>query len=111
MADGRLDAVVHGAEELVVGPAGGGSLPATDGSPPAPGDVLDVREDAAVAVVDGEVAAVGPTAEVTDRYPPADAATAASVRTSSTSPGSGGDPSVAGAGPSPAGPATSSSAP
>jgi len=76
MSDGRLDAVVYGAAELVVGPAGGGSLPATDGSPPAPGDVLDVREDAAVAVVDGEVAAVGPTAEVTARYPPGDAATA-----------------------------------
>ena len=76
MADGRLDAVVHGADELVVGPVGEGPAPATDGSPPDPGDVLDVRTDAAVAVVDGAVAAVGPTDDVTDRYPPADAATA-----------------------------------
>jgi imidazolonepropionase len=76
MADGTLDAVVYGAGELVVGPAGDGPAPATDGSPPAPGEVLEVREDAAVAVVDGEVAAVGPTEEVTARYPPADATTA-----------------------------------
>jgi imidazolonepropionase len=76
MPDGPLDAVVYGAGELVVGPAGEAPAGATDGSPPAPDDVLDVRTDAAVAVVDGTVAAVGPTDEVTDRYPPADAATA-----------------------------------
>ncbi len=76
MTDGRLDAVVFGADELVVGPADEGPAPATDDSPPDPGEVLDVREDAAVAVVDGTVAAVGPTDAVTDRYPPAGATTA-----------------------------------
>jgi len=34
---------------------------------------LRTREDAAVVVAGGEVAAVGPTDEVTDRYPPAEA--------------------------------------
>ena len=75
MTDPDPDAVVHGAAELVVGPAGEGPAPATDGSPPAdPDAVLDRREDAAVAVVDGEVAAVGPTETVTERYPPGEAA-------------------------------------
>jgi imidazolonepropionase len=74
-ADSGLDAVVHGAAELVVGPAGEGPALPTDGSPPAdPDAVLDRREDAAVAVVDGEVAAVGPTESITERYPPAEAA-------------------------------------
>jgi imidazolonepropionase len=71
------DAVVHGAGELVVGPAGEGPAPATDGAPPAdPETVLEVREDAAVAVVGGEVAAVGPTDDIVARYPPENAATA-----------------------------------
>ena len=74
MSESDLNAVVHGAAELVVGPAGEGPAPATDGSPPDdPDAVLDRREDAAVAIVDGEVAAVGPTATVTERYPPEDA--------------------------------------
>ncbi|MDS0281027.1 imidazolonepropionase [Haloarcula onubensis] len=55
-----LDAVVHGASELVVGPAESGR------------DVETVA-DGAVAVVDGTVAAVGPTDEVTREYPPANA--------------------------------------
>ncbi|WP_254839183.1 imidazolonepropionase [Natronomonas marina] len=76
MTDAAPDAVVYGAGELVVGPAGEGPAPATDGSPPDPDEVLDVREDAAVAIVDGEVAAVGPTGAVTDRYPPEAADTA-----------------------------------
>jgi imidazolonepropionase len=49
-----IDAVVYGAEEVVVGP--------------------DERyEDAAVAVADGQVVAAGPTDEVTREYPPANA--------------------------------------
>ncbi|QIO22104.1 imidazolonepropionase [Haloarcula sp. JP-L23] len=55
-----LDAVVHGASELVVGP---------DGS----GRALETVEDGAVAVVDGTVAAVGPTEDVTREYPPGNA--------------------------------------
>ncbi len=47
-----LDAVVYGADELVAGPA-------TDGRR------LETYEDGAVAIVDGTVAAVGPTTEVT----------------------------------------------
>jgi imidazolonepropionase len=61
-------AVVHDAAEVVVGPNRDGSL--------------DRREDAAVAVVDGRVAAVGPTDDVVREYPPenADAAVDASGR-------------------------------
>ncbi|KAA9396873.1 imidazolonepropionase [Haloarcula sp. CBA1130] len=52
-----LDAVVYGAGELVTGPA-------------ADGHGLETYEDGAVAIVDGTVAAVGPTPEVTAEYPP-----------------------------------------
>ncbi|AHB66655.1 imidazolonepropionase [Haloarcula hispanica N601] len=52
-----LDAVVYGASELVAGPA-------------ADGRGLETYEDGAVAIVDGTVAAVGPTTEVTAEYPP-----------------------------------------
>jgi imidazolonepropionase len=77
MTERDLDAVVYDAAELVVGPAGEGPAPPTDGSPPSdPDEVLDRRIDAAVAVVDGEVAAVGPTETVTARYPPENAACA-----------------------------------
>ncbi|WP_135302024.1 imidazolonepropionase [Haloarcula amylovorans] len=55
-----LNAVVHGANELVVGPEESGRE-------------LETVEDGAVAVVDGEVAAVGPTDEITREYPPANA--------------------------------------
>jgi len=57
---GDLTAVVYGAGEVVVGPrAGGGPLRRHD--------------DAAVAVVDGRVAAVGDSEEVTRVYPPENA--------------------------------------
>ncbi|MFD1587873.1 imidazolonepropionase [Halorientalis brevis] len=56
-----LTAVVHDAGEVV-----------TASGPTDP----DIHEDAAVAVVDGRVAAVGPTDAVTREYPPANAATA-----------------------------------
>jgi imidazolonepropionase len=59
MAD--LDAVVHDAAEVLTAPA-----------PDDPGLV----EDAAVAVVDGRVAAVGHSDDVTREYPPENAATA-----------------------------------
>ncbi|WP_434531117.1 imidazolonepropionase [Haloarcula sp. NS06] len=52
-----LDAVVYGANELIAGPA-------------ADGRGLETYEDGAVAIVDGSVAAVGPTAEVTAEHPP-----------------------------------------
>ncbi|MFC6725259.1 imidazolonepropionase [Halobium palmae] len=55
----NLDAVVHGAAEIVTGGA-------TDRT-------LDRREDAALAVTNGRVAAVGPTAEVVREYPPENA--------------------------------------
>ncbi|CAM2947501.1 imidazolonepropionase [Halobacterium salinarum] len=58
-----LDAVVHGARELVVGPAAGGST-------------LETHADGAVAVVDGAVAAVGDTADVLAAYPAENATTA-----------------------------------
>jgi imidazolonepropionase len=54
-----LDLVVHGAEEVVVGPDDAGGL--------------ERDEDAAVAVVDGRVAAVGPSDEVRRAYPPENA--------------------------------------
>ncbi|WP_121820255.1 imidazolonepropionase [Halostella salina] len=53
------DLVVHDASEVVVGPDGDGGL--------------DVRENAAVVVDDGEVARVGDTDAVTREYPPANA--------------------------------------
>ncbi|MFY4812190.1 imidazolonepropionase [Haloarcula sp. AONF1] len=52
-----LDAVVYGAAELVAGPA-------------ADGRGLETYEDGAVAIVDGTIAAVGPTTEVIAEYPP-----------------------------------------
>jgi imidazolonepropionase len=55
----EFDAVVVDAAELVVGPDGRGRL--------------DRRTDAALAVVDGRVAAVGSTEAVTREYPPANA--------------------------------------
>ena len=59
MAD--LTAVVHGAGEVLTAPG-----------PTDPG----IHEDAAVAIVDGRVEAVGPTDAVTREYPPENAATA-----------------------------------
>ncbi|MFC6862281.1 imidazolonepropionase [Halomicroarcula sp. GCM10025817] len=55
-----LDAVVHGAGELVVGPADDGRT-------------LESHADGAVAVVDGRVAAAGPTDEVVRDFPPENA--------------------------------------
>ena len=51
----ELTTVIHDASEIVVGPG-------TD----AP---LDRYENAAIAVTDGRVAAIGPTEEITDEYP------------------------------------------
>ena len=58
----ELTTVVHDANEIVVGPG-------TD----AP---LEKHENAALAVTDGRVAAVGPTEEITDEYPPENATAA-----------------------------------
>jgi len=60
----ELQTVVHGASELVVGP--------TDGA----NGALETYEDGALAVVDGDVAAVGPTDEVLPEYPAENAETA-----------------------------------
>ncbi|ELZ20278.1 imidazolonepropionase [Halosimplex carlsbadense 2-9-1] len=61
MAD--LDAVVHGAAEAATATGGLGS-----------DDPAGIVENGAIAVVDGAVAAVGPTDEVTREYPPENAA-------------------------------------
>ncbi|MFU8869821.1 imidazolonepropionase [Natronococcus sp.] len=58
--------VVYHIGELVVGPS-------RDGSGETP---LEVREDAAIAAVDGEVVAVGSSEDVTREYPPENADTA-----------------------------------
>ncbi|WP_218927291.1 imidazolonepropionase [Halosimplex rubrum] len=58
----ELTAVVHGAAEVATATGGLGS-----------DDPAGVVEDGAVAVVDGAIAAVGPTDEVTREYPPANA--------------------------------------
>jgi imidazolonepropionase len=55
----ELTTVIHDASEIVVGPES--NVP------------LERHENAAVAVVDGYVAAVGPTDEITDEYPPENA--------------------------------------
>ncbi|MHC3439265.1 imidazolonepropionase [Natrialbaceae archaeon A-gly3] len=62
-----LECVVFDAEEVVVGPA------SDDGSPSAD-STLEVHENGALATADGEVVAVGSTAEVTREYPPENAA-------------------------------------
>ncbi|MFB6270469.1 MAG: imidazolonepropionase, partial [Halobacterium sp.] len=59
-----LQTVVYGASEVVVGPAD------------AAGETLETHDDAAVAVVDGDVAAVGDSADVRREYPPENADTA-----------------------------------
>ncbi|NHN43023.1 imidazolonepropionase [Halorubellus sp. JP-L1] len=64
MSAGNLQTVVHGAAEVVVGKRDG----AWPGGDPAD-ELLEVHEDAAIAVVDGEVAAVGPTEDVLREYP------------------------------------------
>lgn len=71
MAD--LSAVVHDAAEVVVGP--GNDQP------------LERHEDAGVAIVDGRVAAVGPTDAVTREYPPDDATHAVDASGRSVIPG------------------------
>jgi imidazolonepropionase len=90
-----LDLVVHGAEEIVRGPEQAGDA-ASDPAPPASYDVsdrfgpeagLDTVSDGAVAVVDGTVAAVGPTDEVTADYPPENATTAIDAGGQSVIPG------------------------
>jgi len=58
----ELQTVVHGASELVVGPDDEGGL--------------QTYEDGALAVVDGDVAAVGRTSEVLPEYPAENAGTA-----------------------------------
>ena len=72
--DGDLTAVVYGAGEVVVGPrSGDGSAGAGVNVDADDGGVLRRHDDAAVAVVDGRVAAVGDTETVTRAYPPENA--------------------------------------
>ncbi|MFC4438173.1 MULTISPECIES: imidazolonepropionase [Natrialbaceae] len=69
--------VVYDIGELVVGPAADG-----------PGNSsLDVRENAAVAAVDGEVVAIGSSEDVTREYPPENAETAIDARGRAVVPG------------------------
>jgi imidazolonepropionase len=62
----ELQTVVHDAAELVVGPAAGAEA----------AEILETYEDGAVAVVDGDVAMVGYTADVCREYPAENAETA-----------------------------------
>ena len=55
----ELTTVIHDASEVVVGPGENGAL--------------ERHEDAALAAVDGRVAAVGPTDDLVEAYPPANA--------------------------------------
>lgn len=55
----ELTTVIHNASEIVVGPGEDAAL--------------ETHENAAVAVVDGRIAAVGSTDEITDEYPPENA--------------------------------------
>lgn len=64
-----LDAVIHDAQEIVVGPTPN----PPGGRPDSPDAVLDRHEDGALAIVDGKVAAVGRTETVTESYPPENA--------------------------------------
>ena len=73
MTESEHVAVVHDAAEVVVGP--GRDAP------------LERHEDAAVAAVDGAVAAVGPTDEVTRAYPPENATVAVDAAGRSVVPG------------------------
>jgi imidazolonepropionase len=66
--------LVHGAAELVVGPSDDGRH-------------VETVADGAVAAVDGEVAAVGPTDAVTDEFPVADAETAVDATGKAVIPG------------------------
>jgi imidazolonepropionase len=67
--DTELTAVVHDAAEVVVGPRSGtGGVWVESGD-----ELLRRHEDAAVAVVDGRVAAVGDSDSVTREYPPENA--------------------------------------
>ncbi|WP_129114290.1 imidazolonepropionase [Halegenticoccus tardaugens] len=76
----ELTAVVRDAAEVVVGPEE--AERGDDASAP-----LVRREDAAVAVVDGRVAAVGPSDEVTREHPPENAAVAVDAAGKSVIPG------------------------
>ncbi|PSQ15155.1 imidazolonepropionase [Halobacteriales archaeon QS_8_69_26] len=78
--------MVHDAAEVVVGPAEGAGAEA--GAPPPQADeLLERHEDAAVAVVDGRVAAAGPTEAVTREYPPENAAEAVDAAGGAVIPG------------------------
>jgi imidazolonepropionase len=69
----ELTTVIHDASEVVVG---------SDANAP-----LEIHENAAIAVVDGRVAAVGPTDEITDEYPPENAIHAVDASGQSVIPG------------------------
>ncbi|WP_323676123.1 imidazolonepropionase [Halorubellus sp. PRR65] len=78
----RAETVVHDAAEVVVGKREG-AWPGGD----AGDDLLAVHENAGVAVVDGEVAMVGPSDDVCREYPPENAETAYEATGQSVVPG------------------------
>ena len=69
----ELTTVVHDASEIVVGPG--------------ESETLERHADAALAVVDGRVAAVGPTDEIVEEYPPGNATNAIDADGRSVIPG------------------------
>ncbi|MGM0591128.1 MAG: imidazolonepropionase [Halobacteriota archaeon] len=76
-----LDAVVFDAAELVVGPVDSEEAGAEDRV------ALDRVESGAIAVVDGRVAAVGPSAAIVREFPPENAAVAVDATGQSVVPG------------------------
>jgi len=77
-----LQTVVYDAAELVVGPATEGSGAGTETNEP-----LETRQDAALAVVDGDVAMVGDSDAVRREYPAENAATAVDATGQTVIPG------------------------
>ncbi|MGE5176256.1 MAG: imidazolonepropionase [Hyphomicrobiales bacterium] len=77
----KCDLLVHSAAELITAPAGTTPLLGSDLGRP------EIHADAAIACVDGRVAAIGPTAAITARYPEREAAAVLDARGRLVAPG------------------------